>query len=483
MSSSAPSGLVLPQAIESERVVLGTMLIEPETIPTVIERLGPEGQAFYSEVHREVYLAIVTIGDNGDLVVEPTTVMQELRRRQRLGDMDLAVLLAQIEASVLAPESIEAHLRQVLEVWRMRRLITVCQRTLEEAQAAEESVGELLDKAERDIFSIANENNRKGTPPIQELTSTVLEEIESRQHDRRHISGLASGFDDLDKMTSGFQATDLLIIGARPSMGKTAFALNIAQHVAVRLRKPVGLFSLEMGGNQLAQRMLASLARVPLHKVRSGKLDKRDMDELAEHGQTLADAPLYIDDTAGLSILEMRSKARRWSVQAGGQLGLIVIDYLQLMSGGGGRSENRQQEISEISRSLKQLARELNVPVVALSQLSRQTEQRKGKDKRPILSDLRESGAIEQDADVVMFVHREDYYKRKEVEGANNAAGAMGGGQQQPRKTGLVIEPAEIIVAKQRNGPTGVVELYFQAELARFLSKSFSPAQTGGSGA
>jgi replicative DNA helicase len=464
--------LALPQALESEKIILGTLILEPTRIVDAVEILG-EGDAFFSKIHGEVYRALVTLGDDPTKVIEPSVLLQELETRRGLGGMDLPGLLADLEMAVIAPESIHVHLERVQEKSRLRRLIAVCRRTIEVAQAEEIPVSELLDRTERDIFSIANEQDSQAMIPIDQLTNMTLEQIEARMHDRRAVSGVPTNFYDLDAKTGGFQPSDLIILGARPSMGKTALALNIGLNVAQKANQPVGIFSMEMSSIQLNQRLLSLLSKVGLQRLRTGKLDHEAYDEITDHGMVLGELPILIDDTFGVSILELRSKARRMASQAGGKLGLLIIDYLQLMSAQkGARTENRQQEISEISRSLKALARELDCPVLALSQLSRQSEQRKSKDKRPILSDLRESGAIEQDADVVMFVHREEYYNRRELAEKQEK---MGFNQKTPAQVPTPsVELAELIIAKQRNGPVGTVELIFQPDLARFANKDFT---------
>jgi replicative DNA helicase len=478
----------MPQSLEAERVALGSMLIDNSVIALAVEALSTDGAPLYSAAHREIYQAILALTDEA-APVDPATVAHELERRGALERVGGPPYLARLEMSVLTPENIGAHLKVVVDKWQLRRLIEACCEIAEKAREDSEPVPSLLEGAERAIFSIASTRRSRRTPKIDELAKEALEEIDRRSKDRRDVTGVATGYADLDAKTGGLQKTDLVILAARPSMGKTAFALNICQNVAGlgsgfrrdQARPAVAIFSLEMSARQLTQRVLASIARVNLHRLRTGRIDPRMMELLEDKAAELAGSSLLIEDTPGLTILELRSRARRLASMRP-DLGLVMIDYLQLMTGGGRRSENRQQEVSDISRSLKELARELDVPILALSQLSRQSEQRSGRDKRPLLSDLRESGSIEQDADVVMFVHREDYYRRKEKEdengggfkrpGSGGGGGGGGGGGDNGGQQAFAPEIAEIIIGKQRNGPTGVVELLFLPDLASFMPMS-----------
>jgi replicative DNA helicase len=457
----------LPHSIEAEMTVLGSMMIDNATIPVALEMLGT-GEAFYGDTHLAIFRAIVDLHDRR-IAVEPSTLTAELRERGLLERVGGLGFLARLETTVIAADNVAAHAEIILEHFQKRRLIEECHRLIGEATGTMTSAHELLNDAEGSISRIAMQRRRESTPPISVLARDTLDEIERRSKNRQAISGVATGYSDLDHKTGGFQKTDLLILAARPAMGKTAFALNICQFVAMQSRGAVAIFSLEMSAPQLTQRLIASLAHVNLQKIRTGRIDPDTMTKLGHHAMELAGARILIDDTPGLSLLELRSKARRFAVEQP-DLSLVMIDYLQLMTGGR-RFESRQQEVSEISRSLKELARELKVPVLALSQLSRATEQRSGKDKRPILSDLRESGSIEQDADVVMFVHREEYYRRKEEEAkAGTASPQEMARQQQNDRQKNAAEIAEIIIGKQRNGPTGTVELLFKPDTATFVN-------------
>jgi len=437
---------VPPQAHEAEIAVLGAMMLDMEAIGAGAELLTAE--SFYSAGHRKIFQAIMDLFQKSE-AVDLVTLTQELKRRKQLDDVGGAAYLSTILGSVPTAANVRYHAKIVLEKAVLRRLINVATEVVQEAYDAGGDAAEILDRAENMIFDIAQARVRRDFMPMREILKHSFEVIQELYDKKEHVTGIGSGFDDLDKMTSGFQPSDLVIIAGRPSMGKTAFALNITANAAVKHDTPVAIFSLEMGKEQLVQRMLCSEARVDAHKLRTGYLADRHWSSLTTAAGQLSEAAIYIDDTPAMTVLEMRSKARRLKAEV--DVGLLIVDYMQLMRGTG-RVENRQQEISEISRSLKALAKELGVPVLALSQLSRAVEQRGG-DRRPILSDLRESGAIEQDADVVMFVYRGEQYERT------------------PENQGL----AEIIVGKQRNGPTGTVKLAFRSECTRFESLAMRP--------
>ncbi len=384
-----------------------------------------------------------------DEAVDLVTVTQELKKRKELDDVGGAAYLSQVLGSVATTANVRHHAKIVLEKSVLRRLITVATEVVQEAFDAGGEASDILDRAEHMIFEIAQSRIRRDFVPMREILKHSFEVIQELYDKKQHITGVPTGFNELDQLTSGFQKSDLIIIAGRPSMGKTAFALNVASHASIKAGLPVAIFSLEMGKEQLVQRMLCSEARVDAHKLRTGYLADKHWSSLTTAAGLLSESSIYIDDTPAMTVLEMRSKARR--LKAESDIGLVIVDYLQLMHGLG-RQENRQQEISEISRSLKALAKELDVPVMALSQLSRAVESRGG-DRRPILSDLRESGAIEQDADVVAFIYRQEVYERS------------------PENMGL----AEIIVGKQRNGPTGTVKLAFLSECTRFENLSHRP--------
>ncbi|MBV9773089.1 MAG: replicative DNA helicase, partial [Gemmatimonadetes bacterium] len=390
--------------------------------------------------------AMIRLWERGE-VIDAVTLAEELKN---VGDLEAVggmAYVAQLLDAVPTAANVEYHARIIREKAVLRRLIEAATSIIQETYANQGDVEELLDGAEQKIFQIAQTQDRKGFVWIKELLWPAMEQIELLAQNSSSITGVPTGFIDLDEKTAGFQKGDLIIVAARPSMGKTAFTLNIAQHAAISAKKPVAFFSLEMSKESLVQRMLTSEARVDAGRVRTGRLRDDDYPRLAHAAGLLNTAQIYIDDTAGISILEMRAKARRLKSDRQ-DLGMIVVDYLQLMQGNG-RTENRQQEVSEISRGLKALAKELEVPVVALSQLSRAVESRP--DKRPMMSDLRESGAIEQDADVIMFLYRPEYYHGPVDKDGNSLEGR-----------------AEVIIGKQRNGATGTVHLMFMKEFTRF---------------
>jgi replicative DNA helicase len=445
-TAKAPAGRVPPQALEAEVAVLGAMMLDTSAVGVAAELL--DEQAFYRPAHRKIFSAIMSIFAR-DEAVDLVTVTQELKKRKDLDDAGGAAYLSTVLGSVATTANIRYHAKIVLEKSVLRRLITISTEIAHEAYDSGGEAGDILDRAEHMIFEIAESRVRRDFVPMREILKHSFEVIEELYRRKEHITGIPSGFIDLDSLTSGFQRSDLIIIAGRPSMGKTALALNVAAHAAIRAGVATAIFSLEMGRAQLVQRMLCSEAHVDAHQLRTGHLADRHWSNLTTAAGLLSEAPIWIDDTPAMTVLEMRSKARRLKAEA--DIGLLIVDYLQLMHGLG-RQENRQQEISEISRSLKALAKELEVPVLALSQLSRAVETRGG-DRRPILSDLRESGAIEQDADVVAFIYRPEVYDRS------------------PENMGH----AEVIVGKQRNGPTGTVRLAFSSECTRFDNLSTRP--------
>lgn len=446
-----PQDRVPPQAAQAEVAVLGAMMLDQMAIGAVAEIL--DESAFYRPAHRKVFTAIIDLFSR-DEAVDLVTLTQELKKRKQLDDIGGAAYLSTLLGSVATTANVRYHAKIVLEKAVLRNLINVSTEIIQEAYDAGGDAGDILDRAEHSIFEIAQSKVRRGFVPMSEILKHSFEVIHELYNKKQHVTGVPSGFDDLDQMTSGFQRSDLIVIAGRPSMGKTAFALNIAAHAAIKADTPTAIFSLEMGKEQLVQRMLCCEAKIDAHKLRTGYLADRHWSRLTMAAGVLSEASIYIDDTPAMSVLEMRSKARRLKAEA--DIGLLIVDYMQLMRGMG-RVENRQQEISEISRSLKALAKELELPVLALSQLSRAVESRGG-DRRPILSDLRESGAIEQDADVVCFIYRAEQYERT------------------PENMGL----AEVIVGKQRNGPTGTVKLAFNSECTRFDNLSMRPDEAIG---
>ena len=441
-----------PYSEDAEQAVLSAMLMDQDAVLRAAETV--DDTMFYAERHRRIFRAMIAIAERG-AVVDPLTLSEELSRRSELessGGKDYIGFLVDV---VPTAANIDYHAQIVKEKALRRRLIEVSTVIVQEAYESQLTSFELLDDAEAKIFQVAQARAKEGFTRIKELLWPTMERIEALQHGGKTITGVASGFTDLDDMTSGFQPADLVIVAARPSMGKTAFVLNIAQHAAIVDQVPVAFFSLEMSKESLVQRMLTAEARIDAQRLRKGMLRDDDFPRLARAAGILSSAPVWIDDTPGITLLEMRSKARRLKAESG--VKMVVVDYLQLMQGPA-HSESRQQEVSMISRGLKALAKELSVPVIALSQLSRAPEQRTGEHKRPQLSDLRESGAIEQDADLIMFLYRQEMYDGPVDKDGNSLEGK-----------------AEVIVGKQRNGPTGVVNLHFHKMYTRFENYSKRP--------
>ena len=433
---------VPPQNIEAEQAVLGAIFLEPSALTTTSEILIPED--FYRHSHQRIYNVMLNLGDGGK-AVDLITVTEELAAAKELEDVGGVAYLSELAASVPTAANIEYYAKIVEEKSLLRRLIRTATDIASDGYAREDEVDSLLSEAEKNIMEVAQRKNAGAFHNIKDVLVRTYDNIETLTNRKGDVTGISTGFADLDHMTAGFQRNDLIIVGARPSMGKTAFALNIAQNVAVKAKENVAIFSLEMGAEQLVMRMLCAEGNINAQNLRTGDLTDEDWRKLTMAMGSLSNAGIYIDDTPGIKVGEIRSKCRRLAQEHG--LGMILIDYLQLIQGSGRSGENRQQEVSEISRSLKGLARELQVPVIALSQLSRGVEQRQ--DKRPMMSDIRESGSIEQDADIVAFLYREDYYD-KEAENKN------------------IIE---IIIAKQRNGPVGNVSLAFVKEYNKFVNQ------------
>jgi replicative DNA helicase len=434
-------GLVPPQALDAERAVLGAMCLSPEAVARAIERL--EERSFYRESHRRIWAAIISLFERGE-AVDLITLREELTRLDQLESVGGTSYLTDLFEYMPTAANVDYHAKIVAEKAILRQLIEGSNSIVEESFRASEPAEAILDRAQERIFDISSARARRGFIAMRQVVMDTFEIIQELYDKKSHVTGLESGFIDLDARTAGFQKSDLIIVAGRPSMGKTSFCLNIAEHCAIKRQVPVAIFSLEMSKEQVAQRMLCSQSRVDGHRLRTGYLRDAEWTVLTRAAGELSEAPIYIDDTPGISILEVRAKARRLAMEVQ-NLGLIVVDYLQLMRGGE-NAENRQQEISRISQSLKSLAKELGVPVIALSQLSRAVEQRGG-DRRPVLSDLRESGAIEQDADVVLFIYRPELYHPDDEE---------------------VRGTAEIIIGKQRNGPVGTLRLAFLSAFARF---------------
>ena len=430
-----------PWSNDAEQAVLGAMLLDQDASLSAAQLLTDD--MFYREAHRRLFRAMVSLTERR-VVIDHITLRDELIRRGELDSIGGYDYVAELADSVPTAANLEYHATIVKEKAILRKLIETATGIITEAYDGHTTASELLDAAESRIFQVSQQRTEEGFARLKEMLWPTMERIETLQKSGKAITGVPSGFADLDNLTSGFQGGELVILAARPSMGKTAFVLNIATHAAVE-QHGVAIFSLEMSKESLVQRMLTAEARVDSQLVRRGMLRDFDFTKLARAAGVLQQCPVWIDDTPALTLLEMRSKARR--LKAENDVRMIIVDYLQLMRSPE-YSDNRVQEISDISRSLKGLAKELGVPVVALSQLSRASEQRGG-ERKPILSDLRDSGAIEQDADIVMFIHRPEYYDREDES-----------------KRGL----AEIMLAKHRNGPTGDVHLRFNREYTRFDS-------------
>jgi len=430
-----------PQNIEAEQAVLGAIFLEPSALTLASEILIPED--FYRASHQKIFNVMLELNDQGK-AVDLVTVTEELAAAKLIEDIGGVSYLSDLSGSVPTAANIEYYARIVEEKSLLRRLIRTATNIASDGYSREDEVEALLSEAEKSIMEVAQRKNAGAFHNIKDVLVRTYDNIEEMHNRVGDITGISTGFAELDRMTAGFQRNDLIIVGARPSVGKTAFALNIAANVATKTGENVAIFSLEMGAEQLVMRMLCSEGNIDAQRLRTGSLTDDDWGKLTMAMGSLSNSGIFIDDTPGVRISDIRSKCRRLQQEHG--LGMILIDYLQLILGSGRSGENRQQEVSEISRSLKQLARELKVPVIALSQLSRGVEQRQ--DKRPMMSDIRESGSIEQDADIVAFLYRDDYYD-KESENKN------------------IIE---IIIAKQRNGPTGTVALAFVKEYNKFVN-------------
>ncbi|MDQ0233165.1 replicative DNA helicase [Metabacillus malikii] len=438
-----------PQNIEAEQAVLGAIFLQPSSLTLASELLIPED--FYRAAHQRIYNAMLDLSDKGE-PVDLVTVTSELADANLLEEVGGVSYLSDLANSVPTAANIEYYGKIVEEKSILRRLIRTATTIAQDGYSREDEVEVLLNEAEKTIMEVAQRKNAGAFQNIKDVLVQTYDNIELL-HDRKgDITGIPTGFTELDKMTAGFQRNDLIIVAARPSVGKTAFALNIAQNVATKTDENVAIFSLEMGADQLVMRMLCAEGNIDAQRLRTGSLTPEDWGKLTMAMGSLSNSGIYIDDTPGIRVSEIRAKCRRLKQESG--LGMVLIDYLQLIQGSG-RSDNRQQEVSEISRTLKELARELKVPVIALSQLSRGVEQRQ--DKRPMMSDIRESGSIEQDADIVAFLYRDDYYD-KESENKN------------------IIE---IIIAKQRNGPVGTVSLAFVKEYNKFVNLEMRYGETG----
>ncbi|TFB21127.1 replicative DNA helicase [Filobacillus milosensis] len=439
-----------PHNIEAEQAVLGAIFLQPNAIVTASEILMPED--FYRVSHQRIFEVMIRLTDQGE-PIDLVTVTNELKEMEVLEEVGGVSYLTDIAESVPTAANIEYYAKIVDEKSVLRQIIQTATGIVTKSFEENDDLPTLIDYAEKSILDVSQQKASGKFKNIKDVLINVYDDIEQLHHQSEEVTGVPTGFKDLDHITSGFQKNDLIIIAARPSVGKTAFALNIAQNVAIHAQENCAIFSLEMGAEQLVMRMLCAEGNIDAQRLRTGSLQEEDWGKLTMAMGSLSDAGIYIDDTPGVKVSEIRSKCRRLKQESG--LGMVLIDYLQLIQGSGLSRENRQQEVSEISRQLKALARELEVPVIALSQLSRGVEQRQ--DKRPIMSDIRESGSIEQDADIIGFLYRDDYYEGDESEKEN------------------IIE---IIIAKQRNGPIGTVELAFVKEYNKFvdLDRKYSDA-------
>ncbi|HEX8707709.1 MAG TPA: replicative DNA helicase [Pyrinomonadaceae bacterium] len=430
----------LPNSSEAERAILGAVVLDNALISQAIELLKPED--FYVPSHRRIFLSMIALFERGS-EINPILISEELRREGEVEAVGGLTFITNLTYGLPHFANITHYAKIVRDKSLMRQLIKAANKITSEALEEEDEAEIILDHAEQMIFALADERTRQGFAHVKPIADALLEHVQEMAGRSAMLTGLTTGFNELDTMTSGLQPSDLIVVAARPSMGKTSLCLTLAQNAAIQAQAVVGVFSLEMSKESLVMRMLSSEGRVDAHRFRSGFLSREEWARLASALGTLAETKIFIDDTPGISVLEMRAKARRLAAEQK-RLDLIIVDYLQLMSGSSRRTESRQQEVSQISRELKGLAKELNVPLIALSQLSRAPEART--DHRPQLADLRESGAIEQDADVVAFIYREEQYNRTE------------------ENAGI----AELILAKQRNGPTGTVKLAFLKEFTRF---------------
>jgi replicative DNA helicase len=448
---STPAERIPPQDLDAERAVLAGVIRDNDAVNRVVELVGPDD--FYQPSHRLVFAAMLDLSDRG-APVDAITLAEALRAGGRLDDAGGRAAIAGLADATPTAVGIEAHARAVRDRALLRRAITAAQAIIARGYDDPGDVDEFLDQAERSVFALTARRARPSFVASRELIREAFRVVEERAESGNPTTGVPTGFAALDDMTGGLQPGDLVIVAGRPAMGKTAFALNLAAHATLREKRGVAVFSLEMSREQVVMRMLCAEAKVDAGRLRSGFLSDRDWRELTRQAGRLSEAPLFIDDTPALTVLEMRAKARR--LMAERPLGLLVVDYLQLMRGGGESADRREQEISEISRGLKALAKELSLPVIALSQLNRGLEMRD--EKRPKLADLRESGAIEQDADLILFLYRDAVYRNREWREAN------------PDK----VADAEVIIGKQRNGPIGTVHLEFLDRFTLFQDKAQS---------
>ena len=438
---------IMPHDLEAEQSVIGSMIMDKDAIAAASELLTEED--FYSKQYGVVFASILELAQR-DMAVDPVTLQSRLREKNLPPEAYSTEFIAQTLAQVPTSANIRTYAEIVANKSMLRRMIRVNEEIANTCYMEKEDIAAILDEAERKVFALAQKRNVTDFVPIRQIVLNAMSKIEEASKMKGNVTGIATGFTDLDTRTAGLQPADFILVAARPSMGKTAFVLNIAEYAAFRENRCVAIFSLEMSKEQLTNRLFAMESHVDAQKLRTGDLSDQEWGDLIESAGTIGQSRLIIDDTPAITVTELRTKCRKYKLEFG--LDMVMIDYIQLMSGSGNRSgDSRQQEVSDISRALKSIARELNVPIIALSQLSRAVESRT--DHRPMLSDLRESGAIEQDADVVMFIYRDDYY------------------HPDSEKKGV----AEIIIAKQRNGPIGTVELSWQPQLTKFANLAGPP--------
>ncbi|WP_338201388.1 replicative DNA helicase [Lactobacillus rizhaonensis] len=448
----------IPHDDEAEKAVLGAIFIDPAVIADASAEVQPED--FYKRANQLVFQAMLDLSDRED-AIDPLTLQDELTKKNQLDDIGGIAYVSELAMATPTAAHVTYYAKIVHRKALLRRLISASQKIITNAMQDSDDVTDILDNAESEIMNVSSENNANGFRNIKDIVNSTIDEINNIPEDGNMVTGLPTGFVELDKMTTGFHDDELIIVAARPGVGKTSFALNVAQYVGLHTDKTVAMFSLEMSGEQLVQRMLASEGLINSQHLRTGQLDEDEWPKLVTASGSLATANIYIDDTPGIKMSQIRAQSRRLAKEKG-NLGLIVIDYLQLIEGP--HSESRQQEVSAISRQLKKLAKELHVPVIALSQLSRSVEQRQ--DKRPVLSDIRESGSIEQDADIVSFLYRDDYYRDEEEGEENKEVSAEDDNGE-----------VEVIIEKNRSGSRGTVKLMFSKPYNRFSNLDYSHDQ------
>ncbi|MDN7145376.1 replicative DNA helicase [Liquorilactobacillus mali] len=449
-----------PQNVGAEQAVLGAVFLRSEALIEAMEYLQPED--FYKRAHQIIFQAMIDL-NNQDEVIDVITINNYLTSNQQVDDVGGVAYIAELAAAVPTAANVAYYAKIVEEKALLRRLIATATNIVTQTYSQDDDVPSLLDDAERQIMEVSERRNRTGFKPINDVLNSTMEEIDRLYQQDEEVTGLPTGYPDLDKMTAGLQPDNLIILAARPAVGKTAFALNIAQNIGTKTDSTVAIFSLEMSAESLVNRMLCAEGSINANHLRTGQLEDDEWQKLVVAMGSLSQASIYIDDTPGIKMAEIRAKCRRLAKEKG-DLGLIVVDYLQLIEGS--NKESRQQEVSEISRQLKKLAKELSVPIIALSQLSRGVEQRQ--DKRPVLSDIRESGSIEQDADIVAFLYRDDYYERSDSDGDED---------EKRDEAAQDVGEVEVIIEKNRSGARGTVKLLFVKSYNKFSSVSYIPTQ------